>query len=86
MTISNKRYALIAALQAGAAYDFAIIKSRRQFKHDPSEKTAYIPGKLGPSVVATAIKKKYGGIISRKERKEFAIFNGESRARFYNQL
>ncbi|KGE20670.1 hypothetical protein [Paenibacillus wynnii] len=72
--ITNKHSALIAALQAGAARDFAVAKSRRQFKHEKSTKKAYVPGNLGPSVVATAIKKEFGTILSRKERKALPIF------------
>lgn len=82
--ISIKRIALIAALQAGAARDYAMVKSRRQFKHEKPEKTAYVRGTLGPSVVATAIKKQYGGIISRADRKALAKHTGQSRTLFYS--
>lgn len=82
--ITNKRHALITALQSGAARDFALVKSRRQFKHEPSEKTAYKPGSLGPSVVATAIIKEYGGIIPRSLRKAKAKRTGKPFIKFYS--
>lgn len=82
--ISNKRTALTAALQAGAARDYAMVKSRRQFKKEKTAKTAYAPGTLGLSVVATAIKKQYGDIISRADRKALAKHTGQSPTLFYS--
>ncbi|AOZ91602.1 hypothetical protein [Paenibacillus crassostreae] len=75
-----KKYSLTAALQAGAAYDFAILKSRRQFKREKSDKKKYVPGKLGLSAVSTAIKKEFGTILSRKERRKSPVFQ-----KFYAQ-
>ncbi|MDF9844185.1 MULTISPECIES: hypothetical protein [unclassified Paenibacillus] len=80
----NKRYSLIAALQAGAAYDYAILKSRRQFKHEASDKKAYEPGTLGLSMVSKEIQKEYGGIMNRAGRKLLAKTRREARPRFYN--
>lgn len=82
--ITNKRSALTAALQAGAARDFAIFKSNRKFKREASNKEAYVPGTLGLSVVATAIKKEYGGIISKANRKGKAKRTGMPRPLFYS--
>ncbi|MBW4083578.1 hypothetical protein [Paenibacillus sp. S150] len=82
--ITNKRNAFIAAIQSQRAKDYAEAKSRRQFKHEPSEKVAYIPGSLGPSVVTTAIKKEYGGIVNRTGRKLLAKTQKEERPRFYS--
>lgn len=82
--ITNKRFAFIAALQAGAARDYAIAKSRRQFKHEASIKLAYVPGTLGLSVVAAAIQKEYGGIISKANRKGKAKRTGKPRPLFYS--
>ncbi|ETT46239.1 hypothetical protein BSK66_31715 [Paenibacillus odorifer] len=82
--ITNKKHAFIAAVQSQAAKEFALFKSRRQFKHEPSEKTAYKPGSLGPSVVATAIIKEYGGIIPRSLRKAKAKRTGKPFIKFYS--
>lgn len=82
---TDKKYSLKAALQAGAAYDYAQFKSRRQFKHEPSDKKPYKPGSIGPSVVATAIKKEFGAIFSRKERKQLAEISGKPFQKFYTQ-
>lgn len=86
--IKDKKYALIAALQSGAAYDYATAKARRQFKRPKSEKKSYQRGKLGPSAVATAILQEYGkfiGIISRRERKQLAKIEGRPVPKFYAQ-
>ncbi|ASA22039.1 hypothetical protein [Paenibacillus donghaensis] len=82
--ITNKRNAFIAAVQSQRAQDFAIAKSRRQFKHEASDKTPYVPGQLGLSVVATAIQKEYGGILNRTGRKLLAKATRKARPRFYN--
>ncbi|OKP97752.1 hypothetical protein [Paenibacillus sp. P46E] len=82
---SNKKFALIAALQSGAAYDLANVKSRRQFKHEASEKKAYVPGSLGLSSVSATIKKEYGGILNRTGRKLLAKTRREARPRFYSR-
>ncbi|MEK3718912.1 hypothetical protein [Paenibacillus sp. FSL R7-0333] len=82
--ITNKRHAFIAAVQSQRAKDFAEAKSRRQFKHEASDKVAYKPGKLGPSVVATAIQKEYGGVLNRTGRKLLAKTRREARPRFYS--
>ncbi|OMD19947.1 hypothetical protein BJP48_31560 [Paenibacillus odorifer] len=79
-----KTNATILFKQATAARQFALIKSRRQFKHEPSEKTAYKLGSLGPSVVATAIIKEYGGIIPRSLRKAKAKRTGKPFIKFYS--
>ncbi|OMD19966.1 hypothetical protein BJP48_31545 [Paenibacillus odorifer] len=79
-----KTNATILLKQATAARQFALIKSNRQFKHEPSEKTAYKPGSLGPSVVATAIIKEYGGIITRSLRKAKAKRTGKPFIKFYS--
>ncbi|OIB04861.1 hypothetical protein AK95_14695 [Paenibacillus sp. LC231] len=86
MKITNKKYALTAALQAGAAHEFALIKSRRQFKREASGKTPYKPGSIGPSVVATAISKAFHGVIlNRSERKRLAKIDGKPFQKFYAQ-
>ncbi|WP_339193122.1 hypothetical protein [Paenibacillus sp. FSL W8-1287] len=86
MKITNKKYALTAALQAGAAHEFALIKSRRQFKREALEKKPYKPGSIGPSVVATAIKNTFHGVIlSRSERKRLAKIDGTPFQKFYAQ-
>ncbi|OMC99156.1 hypothetical protein MKX34_26590 [Paenibacillus sp. FSL R5-0636] len=79
-----KTNATILLKQATAARQFALFKSRRQFKHEPSEKTAYKPGTLGSSVVATAIIKEYGGIIPRSLRKAKAKRTGKPFIKFYS--
>ncbi|MGW8823398.1 hypothetical protein ACWGNU_14855 [Paenibacillus lautus] len=86
MKITNKKYALTAALQAGAAHEFALIKSRRQFKPEATEKKPYKPGSIGPSVVATAIKDAFHGVIlNRSERKRIAKIDGKPFQKFYAQ-
>ncbi|MNW41745.1 hypothetical protein D3C74_188940 [compost metagenome] len=88
---ANKKDALTAALQAGAARDLAVAKSRRQFKRTASGKKAYKPGNLGPSAVATAIKKmmkleyKIDAIPNRQQRKSFARLQGKPFQKFYAQ-
>lgn len=82
--ITNKRLALIAALQSGAALDYAVAKSRRQFKREKSEKKAYVPGHIGLSVVSDAIDKEYGGILNRSGRKLLAKTRREARPRLYS--
>lgn len=84
--ITNKKHALIAALQSGAAYDYAVAKSRRQFRRPKSEKQAYKPGSLGPSAVATAVKEEFHGLIlSRRERKELVKASRAPVKKFYSQ-
>ncbi|WP_338842084.1 hypothetical protein [Paenibacillus glucanolyticus] len=85
MKITNKKYALTAALQAGAAHDFALFKSRRQFKSEASEKKPYKPGSIGTSIIATAIKKEFGSILSRSERKMLAKAYKKPLQKFYAQ-
>lgn len=85
MKITNKKYALTAALQAGAAHDFALFKSRRQFKREASEKKPYKPGSIGPSIIATAIKKEFGSILSRSERKMLAKAYKKPLQKFFAQ-
>lgn len=86
MRITNKKHAFTAALQAGAARDFALFKSRRQFKREASDKKPYKPGSIGPSAVVTAIKDAFSGIIlNRSERKRLAKANGEPVKKFYAQ-
>ncbi|MBU5672683.1 hypothetical protein [Paenibacillus brevis] len=82
---ANKKDALTASIQSGAANDFALFKSRRQFKRTVSEKKAYKPGNIGPSVIATAIKNAYGSILSRHERKQIAKSTGQPVQKFYSQ-
>lgn len=84
-TKEQKRNLFKAALQAGAARDFAIFKSRRQFKHDRSEKMTYKPGSIGLSIVSAAIKKEYGSVLTRSERKRLAKETGKSFQAFYAQ-
>ncbi|WP_339271480.1 hypothetical protein NYE54_08305 [Paenibacillus sp. FSL K6-1330] len=86
MKITNKKYALTAALQAGAAHEFALIKSHRQFKREAVEKKPYKPGSIGPSVVATAISEAFHGLIlNRSERKRLAKINGTPFQKIYAQ-
>lgn len=81
----NKKDALKAALQAGAAHEYAVLKSRRQFKRPAQDKKEYERGSLGPSTVATAIKKEFGRILSRRERKQLAKSTGKPFQKFYAQ-
>lgn len=86
MKITNKKYALTAALQAGAAHEFALIKSRRQFKHEASGKTPYKPGSIGPSAVATAIQEEYAGFaFTRRDRRYLAKVSRQPFQKFYAQ-
>lgn len=86
MKITNKKYALTAALQAGAAHECALIKSRRQFKRGASENKPYKPGSIGPSVVATAIKDAFHGVIlNRSERKRIVKIDGKPFKKFYSR-
>lgn len=85
MKITNKKHALTAALQAGAAHEFALIKSRRQFKREALEKKPYKPGSIGPSIIAIAIKKEFGSILSRSERKMLAKAYKKPLQKFYAQ-
>lgn len=83
----NKKVALTAAKQAGAAKAFAVWKSRRQFKREKTEKSPYVPGTIGLSEVSAAIRKEYAGqVASRKSRKKIdkilgrkLRFTGDSR-------
>lgn len=79
-----KAMAFRIAKQAGAARDFAILKSRRQYKKPKSTKVAYTPGTLGLSQVSEAIKKDHGAILSRRERKALAKQQGVAMTRYYN--
>lgn len=81
--ISNKKDALTVALHSGAAYDYAIAKSRRQFKRPKSEKTPYERGGLGPSVISTAIKEHYGWVMPRLLRKKLAKATSQPMTKFY---
>ncbi|WP_055108933.1 hypothetical protein [Paenibacillus ihumii] len=80
---SNKKDALKAAMQAGAAHDYAVFKSRRSFKRPASDKKAYERGSIGPSAIATAIAKEFGRILSRRERKQLAKDTGKPFQKFY---
>lgn len=79
-----KTNASIVFKQASVARRFALSKSRRQFKHEPSEKKAYVPGYIGLSAVSDAIDKEYGGILNRTGRKLLAKTRREARPRFYS--
>lgn len=69
--IKDKKVALAAAKQAGAAKMYAVWKSRRQFKREKTEKSSYVPGTIGLSEVSAAIKENYAGqIANRKARKK----------------
>ncbi|MEK3873689.1 MULTISPECIES: hypothetical protein [unclassified Paenibacillus] len=83
--IKDKKYALIAAIQSGAAYDYATAKARRQFKRPASEKKPYQRGKLGPSAVAKAINDDYGRIVSRRGRKQHARVFDVKFQKYYSQ-
>ncbi|PAD73940.1 hypothetical protein [Paenibacillus campinasensis] len=84
--IPNKKHALTAALQAGAARDFALIKSRRQFKRGASDKPPYKPGGIGPSGVAERIKSMFNGVVlSRKDRRQWAKDTGTAFRPFYSE-
>ncbi|MFU1797640.1 hypothetical protein ACM1RC_27500 [Paenibacillus azoreducens] len=82
-TKEQKKNLYKAYLQAGAAYKYAEFKARRQFKRERSEKTPYKPGSIGLSVISSAIKKEYGRILSRKERKSLAKAFGKPFKAFY---
>lgn len=86
MRITNKKHAFTAALQAGAARDFTLFKSRRQFKREASDKKSYKPGSIGPSVVASSIKNTFGDILSRRERKHWAKTYCQPLKKFYAQV
>jgi len=84
-TKEQKKNLYKAFLQAGAAFKYAEFKSRRQFKHEPSDKKAYKPGSIGLSIVSEAIKKEFGSVLSRKERKRLAKESGASFQPIYAQ-
>lgn len=70
------------AKQAGIARDFAEVKKGVRAKAPRSTKQPYQPGELGLSAVSTAIKKDYGEILNRRERKKLAKENGVAFARY----
>lgn len=82
--ITNKRHAFIAAIQSQRAKDFAIAKYRRRFKHEASKELPYKHGSLGPSVVATAMIREFGTVLSRSLRKAKAKRTGKPFIKFYN--
>ncbi|MNW58316.1 hypothetical protein D3C74_361720 [compost metagenome] len=82
---ASKKDALTASLQAGAAHDLAVAKSRRQFKRQASEKKAYKPGELGISEVSKAIKEEYGRILPRHTRRWIAKTSEQPFQKFYAQ-
>ncbi|MNW38926.1 hypothetical protein D3C74_160060 [compost metagenome] len=82
---ANKKDALTAALQAGAALDLAVAKSRRQFKRQASGKKAYEHGSIGSSQVSKSIKDAFGRILTRRERKQAAKETGKPFQKFYAQ-
>lgn len=79
-----KAIAFRLAKQAATAKDFAIAKARRQSKRPRSTKVAYVPGTIGLSSVSEAIKKDYGTILSRRDRKALAKEQGVAMTRYYN--
>lgn len=87
MKINNKTkrtFGKILLDQIIAAKNFLMMKqSPRRFK-TRSEKKPYVPGTIKLSAVSTAIKKDYGAILSRRERKELAKQQGVSFKAYYN--
>ncbi|MEK5477547.1 hypothetical protein NYE70_11440 [Paenibacillus sp. FSL R5-0407] len=80
---ASKKDALTSAIQAGAARDYAVFKANRRFKRTALGKIPYRPGDRGPSGIATEIKKVYGRILSRRERKQHAKANSQPFQKFY---
>ncbi|WP_211746386.1 hypothetical protein [Paenibacillus sp. Marseille-Q4541] len=80
--IKDKKVALTAARQAGAAKAYALYKANRQFKREKILKDPYVPGTIGLSEVSTAIKKEYGVISDRWTRKMVAEATGRQ-MKFY---
>lgn len=83
MKNNTEKYSLKAALQAGAAHDYAILKSRRQYKREKSDKKAYVPGSIGLSAVSTAMQKEFGTVIPRSERREVSKYLQRPFLKFY---
>lgn len=68
----DKVQAFRVAKQAGMAREIAELKKKTRIKTAPITKTPYEPGALGLSKVSAEIKKDYGRILSRRERKQSA--------------
>ncbi|GIO40180.1 hypothetical protein J41TS12_50410 [Paenibacillus antibioticophila] len=80
---ASKKDARMAFDQSAAARVVAQFNFNRRYKRSASEKKAYKPGNIGPSVIATAIKNAYGRILSRRERKQIAERTGQPVQKFY---
>ena len=80
--IKDKKVALTAARQAGAAKAYAFYKANRRFKREKLVKMPYVPGTLYISEVSAAIKKEYGFIADRWTRKMTAETTGRQ-MKFY---
>jgi hypothetical protein len=57
---------------------------KKKAKGGRKGRSPYRPGKLGLSAVSEAIQKDYGMILSRKERKQLAIQNGQAFRAYYS--
>lgn len=82
----DKASAFRTALQAGRAHDFAVAKANRRPKKKSmvERKPAYVPGSGSLSAVSQAIRKDYGTILSRKERRAHAKTYGIPFKAYYN--
>lgn len=85
MKNNTKKYSLKAALQAGAAHDYAIYKSQRRWKREKSDKKAYVPGTLGLSAVSAAIKSEFSWISPRWNRRHWSKVTRQPFLKFYAQ-
>ncbi|GIO40195.1 hypothetical protein J41TS12_50560 [Paenibacillus antibioticophila] len=81
---ASKKDARTALNQSNAARVVAQFNINRRYKRTASEKKAYKPGNIGPSVIATAIKEHYGRIIPRRSRKYIAKVGGQPVPKFYS--
>jgi hypothetical protein len=82
---ANPKDALKASLQAGAAHDYAVVKSGRRYKKEASTKKAYEPGTIGSSQVVQDIKEVWHGLVpSRCERRMLSKMHDVPFQRFYS--
>lgn len=88
MNHNNKQSFFNAAVQAGRAKEWALMKANRHFKKEKPalKREAYKPGTLGLSAVSEAIKKDYSIIESRRDRKLIAkaVAKVTTLKRYYN--
>lgn len=59
-------------------------KRKKKAKGGSRARWPYRPGELGLSAVSTAIKKDFGAVLNRKERKQYAKAHGVPFKVYYN--